>query len=384
MKFREVAEHHDDLATVAHQQALVGDHEVGQLWRQEVPQTVGPLQLGHLASTRGSSSAFHGGQLLGLPPDRVVVALDPCQGSHPGKQLALLEGLGDEVVGARLEGGDSGGGGDRAGRPRLGPRRGRRGEGVHLPVVVRPRQQEDDGCDDPDPHGPTDRTRLDLRAARAPKVELHLHLEGTLGAARIVELAAAAGEPLPWHVDELFAFDGLEGFLAFLDWTCSLVRDPDVAEQVAYDCAARADRERTRYAEVIVNPTHWRGWRVGDLVTALATGFDRAAADGLTDCRLLLSLDREQSEDDAVALVRWMADVRPGASSVSRSTATRLGPVAPDRGSRRPSDSRVPRGSDVSRMQANRPGPKACATRWTSSRSTASTTACALSRIRRS
>ena len=79
-----------------------------------------------------------------------------------------------------------------------------------------------------------------------PKVELHLHLEGTLGAARIVRLAAAVGEPLPRHVDELFAFDGLDGFLAFLDWTCSLVRDPDVAEQVAYDCVARAARERTR------------------------------------------------------------------------------------------------------------------------------------------
>jgi adenosine deaminase len=144
-----------------------------------------------------------------------------------------------------------------------------------------------------------------------PKVELHLHLEGTLGAARIVQLAAAAGEPLPRPVDELFTVDGLDGFLAFLDWTCALVRDPEVAEQVAYDCAARADRERTRYAEVIVNPTHWRRWRVGDLVTALATGFDRAADDGLTDCRLLLSLDREQSEDDAVALVRWMADERP-------------------------------------------------------------------------
>jgi adenosine deaminase len=144
-----------------------------------------------------------------------------------------------------------------------------------------------------------------------PKVELHLHLEGTLDAARIAQLATAAGVPLPRPVGELFAFDGLDGFLAFLDWTCGLVRAPDVAEQVAYDCAARSARERTRYAEVIVNPTHWRAWSVSDLVTALAAGFDRAAADGLTDCHLLLSLHREQSADEAIALVHWMADERP-------------------------------------------------------------------------
>ena len=45
------------------------------------------------------------GQLVGLPPDGVVVALDPRQRRHPGEQLALVERLGDEVVGARLEGG---------------------------------------------------------------------------------------------------------------------------------------------------------------------------------------------------------------------------------------------------------------------------------------
>src|SRR4029450_12248227 len=76
--------------------------------------------------------------------------------------------------------------------------------------------------------------------------------------------------------------------------------------------ASRASADGTRYAEVIVNPTHWRSWSAGDLVAALAAGFDRAEADGLADCRLLPSILREQSEDEALALVRWMADERPG------------------------------------------------------------------------
>ncbi len=56
------------------------------------------------AATRDSSSVFHFGQLVGLPSDGVVVALDPRQRRHPGQQLALVERLGDEVVGSRLEG----------------------------------------------------------------------------------------------------------------------------------------------------------------------------------------------------------------------------------------------------------------------------------------
>jgi adenosine deaminase len=144
-----------------------------------------------------------------------------------------------------------------------------------------------------------------------PKVELHVHLEGAFAPDRISELAAEARERLPRPPDRLFEFAGLDGFLEFLDWTCGLVRNDVQAERAAYDFAARAHRDGTHYAEVIVNPTHWRAWDVSDLVTALSAGFDRAADDRLTDCRLLLSLSRTQTADDAMSLVRWMAKQRP-------------------------------------------------------------------------
>jgi hypothetical protein len=48
-----------------------------------------------------------GGQFVSLAPDGVVVLLDPRQRRHAREQLALVEGFGDEVVGARLEGGQS-------------------------------------------------------------------------------------------------------------------------------------------------------------------------------------------------------------------------------------------------------------------------------------
>lgn len=139
-----------------------------------------------------------------------------------------------------------------------------------------------------------------------PKIELHIHLEGTFRPARVTELAAIAGEEPPRPVDRLFEVDNLADFLETLDWVCGLVRDEPTAEQVAYDFAAYAHDQGIVYAEVIVNPTHWSGLNTAELFTACARGFDRAQADGLGDFRLLPSILRQQSEQEARQLVQWV------------------------------------------------------------------------------
>ena len=144
-----------------------------------------------------------------------------------------------------------------------------------------------------------------------PKVELHVHLEGTLSAERIAALAADVGEVLPRPLDRLFTFEDLSSFLGFLDWTCGLIRTPAAAADVARDFAERATANGTVYAEVIVNPTHWSGWDLGELVDALTAGFEQAERDGLASCHLLLSILRAQSGEEALALVEWMGVRRP-------------------------------------------------------------------------
>lgn len=139
-----------------------------------------------------------------------------------------------------------------------------------------------------------------------PKVELHIHLEGTFRPARVAELAAIAGEEPPRPVDQLFEVDNLADFLETLDWVCGLVRDEPTAEQVAYDFAAYAHDQGIVYAEVIVNPTHWSGLTTAELFASCARGFDRAQADGLGDFRLLPSILRQQSEQEAQRLVEWI------------------------------------------------------------------------------
>lgn len=162
----------------------------------------------------------------------------------------------------------------------------------------------------PAPGGATSTlTEETLRAL--PKVELHVHLEGTIDAPRIASLAEAVGEELPRPIDELFVTDSLSTFLEFLDWTVGLVRSPETAADLAYEFAQRAHGEGVRYAEVIVNPTHWGGLSLADLCAGATAGFDRAVADGLTECNLLLSILRQQPAEEAEALATYMIEHRP-------------------------------------------------------------------------
>ena len=150
-------------------------------------------------------------------------------------------------------------------------------------------------------------TPLSAEQIRAvPKIELHIHLEGTFRPERVAELAAIAGEEPPRPVDQLFEVDNLADFLDTLDWVCGLVRDEPTAEQVAHDFAVYAYDQGIVYAEVIVNPTHWSGLSTDELFAACARGFDRAQADGLGDFRLLPSILRQQSEHEATQLVEWI------------------------------------------------------------------------------
>jgi hypothetical protein len=75
----EIGEYHHDLAAMTAEQVLVTDHQIGQLWRQEVAQPAGAFQLLELRGDAGLELRVPRGELVGLPPDGVVVPLDAGQ-----------------------------------------------------------------------------------------------------------------------------------------------------------------------------------------------------------------------------------------------------------------------------------------------------------------
>ncbi|MEM1112495.1 MAG: adenosine deaminase [Pseudomonadota bacterium] len=138
-----------------------------------------------------------------------------------------------------------------------------------------------------------------------PKVELHIHLEGSIPLARIAAEAEALNITPPRPMDSLFVTEDLSAFLETLDWVCGLFREPEQLERLAKDFAQYCHDQGMPYCEVIVNPTHWGNFSLDQLFPALSDAFDEV--DHLCDVRLLPSILRSQSSDEALALVEWIA-----------------------------------------------------------------------------
>lgn len=146
-----------------------------------------------------------------------------------------------------------------------------------------------------------------------PKAEVHVHLEGCFEIDDIVELARENGVPLPRPREHLLDFgSGLGTFLEFLDFICGLVHTPDQLAALARRFSERLAANGTRYADLIVNPTHWRHWarRIPELIDALDAGFTGAEQNGLPAVGLCISLLRTQSADEAIELVQLLTALR--------------------------------------------------------------------------
>jgi adenosine deaminase len=167
-----------------------------------------------------------------------------------------------------------------------------------------------------------------------PKAEVHVHLEGCFEIDDIVELARENGVSLPRPREHLLDFgSGLGTFLEFFDFICGLVRKPEQLAALARRFSERLATNGTLYADLIVNPTHWRHWprRVPELIDALDAGFTSAEQDGLPSVGLCISLLRTQSTDEAIELVQLLAALRhPRVVALSidgnEAAASRTGP----------------------------------------------------------
>ena len=96
------------------------------------------------------------------------------------------------------------------------------------------------------------------RFASAPKVELHLHLEGAVPAAALVRLSSRSARPIFPDVASVRArrraLGSPEAFFDFYRDVCRQIQSPADYELVARGLVSRLARENVRWAEVYVSP----------------------------------------------------------------------------------------------------------------------------------
>jgi adenosine deaminase len=154
--------------------------------------------------------------------------------------------------------------------------------------------------------------------ARLPKTELHVHLDGSLRPATMIDLAAAAGVALPANdADLLYRLmvvedaRNLEDYLRRFEITIALLQTEAAIERVAYEMVADAARQNVRYLEVRYCPvlSQARGLSLDAVTAAELRGLARGESEFGVVARLihcsLRQLSPEASERIAVHSVAW-------------------------------------------------------------------------------
>jgi len=153
--------------------------------------------------------------------------------------------------------------------------------------------------------------------ARLPKAELHVHLDGSLRPATMIELARSANLDLPTRdpdaLRQYMLVDdarNLVDYLARFDITIALLQTPEAIERVAWEMVEDAARDNVRYLEVRYCPrlSTRGGLSIDEVTAAERRGLVRGERDfgvrtGIIDCSLR-HYDPEVSLEIARAAVR--------------------------------------------------------------------------------
>jgi adenosine deaminase len=146
-------------------------------------------------------------------------------------------------------------------------------------------------------------------AARLPKTELHVHIEGTLEPEMMFRLATKNGVALPFagveQVRAAYRFTDLQSFLDIYYQGAAVLRTPDDFYDLMASYLERAAGDGVRHAEIFFDPQSHTIRGIGFEV------FMRGFRDAISDARrrlgitadLILCFLRHLSGDEAVATI---------------------------------------------------------------------------------
>jgi aminodeoxyfutalosine deaminase len=149
-----------------------------------------------------------------------------------------------------------------------------------------------------------------------PKIELHVHLEGTVRPATLVEIARRNDYPLPADTEEglaqLYDFRDFAHFIEIWILTTNALRTEEDFRQVVVDYAAEAASHSAVYLEAIFSPAERveRGIGWDEIFSGYCDGAQEARELHGVEVRLTPDIHRGSPLDDAEQVVRYSAKYR--------------------------------------------------------------------------
>jgi aminodeoxyfutalosine deaminase len=153
-----------------------------------------------------------------------------------------------------------------------------------------------------------------VNAAR--KIELHVHLEGTIRALTLLRLARRNGITLPTDtvegVRKLYQYRDFAHFIEVWILTTNVLRTADDFRQVLVDYAREATRHNAVYLEAIFSPRERvaRGVSWETIFSGYCDGVVQAEEECGVVVRLTPDVDRGASDDEACEVARWAVRFR--------------------------------------------------------------------------
>ena len=142
-----------------------------------------------------------------------------------------------------------------------------------------------------------------------PKVELHLHLEGTLEPETVLDLARRNGVGLPYaDLEDLrarYEFTDLQSFLDLIYANVAVLQTERDFHELVTAYVARAAAGGVRHAEAFFDPQPHvaRGIPLQRILDGLASGIAAAERDHGTTVELIACFHRDRSEEEALEVL---------------------------------------------------------------------------------
>jgi adenosine deaminase len=146
-----------------------------------------------------------------------------------------------------------------------------------------------------------------------PKVELHVHLEGTAPPDLVRRLAERNALPVPdgvFATPNRFAYTDFLDFLKTYDKAASVIRTSEDYRDITYEYLVSCARQGAIYVELTASPDHAKlvGLSDEEHLEGIARGIDDARAETGIEGRILISCVRNFGVEPALRVAHYAAE----------------------------------------------------------------------------